>query len=55
MIDTFSLALSHVLMFVAAWRLVARPDLDVDGADPADGKADIFGRKRGGGEDSARA
>ncbi len=28
MIDTFSLAVSHGLMFLAAWRLLSRPDLD---------------------------
>ena len=30
LIDLFSLALSHGLMFVAAWRLLRRPDLDVE-------------------------
>lgn len=28
MIDTFSLLLSHALVFVACWRLLARRDLD---------------------------
>jgi hypothetical protein len=28
MIDNFSLALSHGLILLAAWRLIARPDLD---------------------------
>lgn len=28
MIDTFSLVLTHALMLLAAWRLLARPDLD---------------------------
>ncbi len=28
MIDLFSLALSHGLMLIAAWRLLHRPDLD---------------------------
>ena len=28
MIDNFSLALTHALLFYAAWRLVRRPDLD---------------------------
>jgi len=32
MIDTFSLALTHALMLIAAWRLFRRPDLDEDGA-----------------------
>ncbi|HZG08240.1 MAG TPA: hypothetical protein VEZ70_04575 [Allosphingosinicella sp.] len=31
MIDNFALALSHGLMLLAAWRILARPDLD----DPA--------------------
>lgn len=30
MIDNFALALSHGLMLLAAWRLLRRPDLDVD-------------------------
>ena len=30
MIDLFSLALSHGLMLLAAWRLLRRPDLDVE-------------------------
>lgn len=38
MIDLFSLGLSHGLMLLAAWRLLSRPDLDDDGAEPkADG------------------
>jgi hypothetical protein len=28
MIDNFSLALTHGLMLLAAWRLLRRPDLD---------------------------
>jgi hypothetical protein len=28
MIDNFSLALTHGLMLLAAWRLLFRPDLD---------------------------
>lgn len=34
MIDLFSLGLSHGLMLLAAWRLLARPDLDDDRAGP---------------------
>jgi hypothetical protein len=30
MIDNFALALSHGLLLLAAWRLIARPDLDDD-------------------------
>ena len=32
MIDSFALALTHGLMLLAAWRLLARPDLDDDDA-----------------------
>ncbi|HEX9964720.1 MAG TPA: hypothetical protein VGB04_07015 [Allosphingosinicella sp.] len=38
MIDSFSLALTHGLLLLVAWRLLSRPDLDEDpapGADPA--------------------
>lgn len=35
MIDSFALALSHGLLMLAAWRLLARPDLD-DGEASAD-------------------
>ncbi|MFA7596497.1 MAG: hypothetical protein WCY92_09085 [Novosphingobium sp.] len=31
MIDLFSLALTHGLMIIAAWRLVQREDLDLPG------------------------
>jgi len=34
MIDNFALALTHGLMLVAAWRLLSRPDLDDDDAQP---------------------
>lgn len=34
MVDNFSIALSHGLLLYAAWRLLARPDLDRDGAEP---------------------
>lgn len=34
MIDNFSLALSHGLLLLAAWRLLFRPDLDDDEAGP---------------------
>ena len=30
MIDNFSLGLTHALLLYAAWRLLARPDLDKD-------------------------
>jgi hypothetical protein len=32
MIDNFALGLTHGLMLLAAWRLLARPDLDDDAA-----------------------
>lgn len=32
MIDYFALGLSHALMALAAWRLMARADLDQEGA-----------------------
>jgi hypothetical protein len=38
MIDNFSLALTHILLMLAAWRLLSRPDLDAetkDGTAPA--------------------
>lgn len=35
MIDYFSIALTHGLILLAAWRLMLRDDLDADGA--ADG------------------
>ncbi len=31
MIDNFSLGLTHLLLIVAAWRLLMRDDLDRDG------------------------
>lgn len=34
MIDNFALALTHGLMLVALWRLLSRPDLDDDAAEP---------------------
>jgi hypothetical protein len=39
MIDNFTLALTHGLMLLAAWRLLFRPDLEDDSApipDPAE-------------------
>jgi hypothetical protein len=34
MIDNFALAVSHGLLLLAAWKLLSRPDLDDDYADP---------------------
>ena len=30
MIDNFSLALTHILLLLVAWRILSRPDLDED-------------------------
>ncbi len=46
MIDHFALALSHGLMLLAAWRLMARPDLDDDDAVLAGPDTDFLGRPR---------
>lgn len=35
MIDNFALGLTHVLMLLAAWRLLSRPDLGADDAPAA--------------------
>ena len=32
MIDNFALGLTHMLMILAAWRLLRRPELDREGA-----------------------
>ena len=37
MVNNFAIALTHLLLALAAWRLVARRDLD---ADPAPGEGD---------------
>lgn len=37
MIDNLSLAISHGLMLLAAWRLLSRADLDTDNPGPAPG------------------
>ena len=51
MIDNFSLALTHGLLLLAAWRLLSRTDIDEDpapGAEPAAAQARrwTFGRGR---------
>lgn len=43
MIDNFALGLTHVLMLLAAWRLLHRDDLDREGSD--EGRRSRFGRK----------
>ena len=39
MIDNFSLALTHGLLMLVAWRLLFRSDLDEDGAPGAEASA----------------
>jgi hypothetical protein len=41
MIDNFALGVTHLLMMIAAWRLVRRPDLDRE-----DGGADRWAWRR---------
>ena len=36
MIDNFAIAVTHGLMLLAAWRLLSRPDLEDDAAQPGD-------------------
>ena len=53
MIDNFAIAVTHGLMLLAAWRLLARPDLDDDAARPGEKKGWLgFDRKAEGGEDA---
>lgn len=53
MIDNFSLALSHGLMLIAAWRLLFRPDLDdADAAPPEPGTDRRWSAGRGDGADA---
>lgn len=45
MIDNFSLLVSHGLILLAAWRLVFRPDLDVEAPPPkAKASTPLLGR-----------
>lgn len=51
MIDNFSLALTHGLLLLVAWRLLFRPDLDEDpapGAEPPAPKSRRWTLGRGG-------
>jgi hypothetical protein len=41
MVDNFSIALSHGLLLLAAWRLIHRPDLDME--DPPEPDAESSG------------
>ncbi|CAN5198804.1 hypothetical protein BH09PSE3_BH09PSE3_01470 [soil metagenome] len=46
MIDNFSLGLTHLLLLYAAWRLMARPDLDhEDRAEPHDSTPRGWGKR----------
>ncbi|KQM18225.1 hypothetical protein [Novosphingobium sp. Leaf2] len=36
MVDILALAISHALLLIAAWRLLWRPELDVEGATAAE-------------------
>lgn len=51
MVDNIALALSHGLLILAAWRLLGRPDLDDDGADPARPRPSFL-KRRGSGKDA---
>jgi hypothetical protein len=46
MIDNFSLAVSHGLMLIAAWRLIFRRDLDAETPPKPDPEAQGFRKGR---------
>jgi hypothetical protein len=46
MIDNFSLAVSHGLMLIAAWRLIFRRDLDTEAPPKPDAEATGFRKGR---------
>jgi hypothetical protein len=51
MIDNFSLALTHGLLLLVAWRLLSRADLDEDpapGAEPPAAKSRRWNLRKGG-------
>ncbi|HEX8466555.1 MAG TPA: hypothetical protein VF620_01975 [Allosphingosinicella sp.] len=51
MIDNFSLALTHGLLLLAAWRLLSRTDIDEDpapGTEPAAAKSRRWNFGKGG-------
>ena len=50
MIDNLSLAISHGLMLLAAWRLLWRPDLDTDR--PAETRRGFLKRPPGDADDA---
>ncbi len=45
MIDNFALAISHGLLLLAAWRLMRRPDLDVEAPPPLAPRPQGFARR----------
>jgi hypothetical protein len=45
MIDNFSILLSHVLLAIALWRLMNRPDLDHEDPPVQDEKPTGFGQR----------
>lgn len=49
MVDYFAIGLTHLLMALAAWRLVLRDDLDREPARDAEARADRRGDKGAGG------
>ncbi|WP_293881521.1 hypothetical protein [Sphingomonas sp.] len=46
MIDNFSLGLTHALLLYAAWKLMARPDLDGENNPDATERPRGWGRNR---------
>jgi hypothetical protein len=46
MIDNLSLALSHGLLFLVAWRLFYRSDLDVEAPPKPEAPPTVFGKRR---------
>ncbi|MEW4468771.1 hypothetical protein AB1K62_13165 [Parasphingorhabdus sp. JC815] len=47
MIDNFSIALTHGLLFIAVWRLIQRPDLDHEDPPEPDQPSGGFYSQRG--------
>jgi hypothetical protein len=45
MIDNFSLGLTHALLLYAAWKLMARPDLDSESLPESDAKPRGWGKR----------
>ena len=48
MVDNFSIALTHGLLLIAAWRLIHRPDLDQEDPPERDKEPEGFGSSTGG-------